>query len=225
LSSGVYAIANLVNGKVYVGSSVDLRRRESDHFRALRGGYHCVTYLQNSYRKYGASNFVFMVLEYTLPEECLTREQFWLDELQPFKFENGYNRSPRAGSCLGFKHSIETRRRMSDRKFGVPMPDEVKRAISLALTGKVKSASHRANLWKNRQGWRHSDESKANISAGLLRAKLAGKSIGFPVGGKHTDETKRKMSEAGKGRPKTPEHRAKISAAVRAALAKKRGAE
>jgi predicted GIY-YIG superfamily endonuclease len=43
--SGVYGIVNLVNGKVYIGSSVDLSRREGEHFRLLRGGYHRNTYL------------------------------------------------------------------------------------------------------------------------------------------------------------------------------------
>lgn len=35
--SGVYAIVNLFNGKVYIGSAVILTRRLDDHFRALKG--------------------------------------------------------------------------------------------------------------------------------------------------------------------------------------------
>lgn len=91
--SGVYVITNLVNGKLYIGSSCDLDRRKSDHFRQLSGGYHSNTYLQNSWNRYGEENFTFIELELCEPDKCLEREQYWLDEFQTYVFDNGYNRS------------------------------------------------------------------------------------------------------------------------------------
>lgn len=37
---GVYWWLNLVNGKVYVGSSIDVTRRKTGHLNALRKGVH-----------------------------------------------------------------------------------------------------------------------------------------------------------------------------------------
>jgi excinuclease UvrABC nuclease subunit len=40
VSVGVYCIKNKVNGKVYVGSSVNIRRRKTQHFVNLKRGIH-----------------------------------------------------------------------------------------------------------------------------------------------------------------------------------------
>ena len=34
--AGVYQIRNLVNGKIYVGSSINLKQRKTSHFSKLR---------------------------------------------------------------------------------------------------------------------------------------------------------------------------------------------
>lgn len=219
--SGVYAITNLFNGKVYVGSTAVLTRRRDDHFRALRGGRHPIPHLQNAWNKYGDDQFDFVVIEYCDPEKCVEREQYWINKLEPYRNENGYNRSPTAGSNLGFKHSEETKEKMAERMTGVPMEDWVKEKIREALMGKVKSAEHRANLWRNRQGWTHTEDSKRRITEGLFRAVEEGRRPG-PVDYKHTEEAKAKMSAAHKGKPKSPEHRAKIAAALKAARARKK---
>ncbi len=221
-NSGVYGITNLKNGKLYVGSSADLRRREADHTRALRGGYHPVPYLQNSWNKHGENNFSFVTLENCHPELCVVVEQKWLDKLRTFEFANGYNRSPTAGSTLGFKHTSSTKKKMADRMLGVPIPDWVKEKIRKALTGKAKSAEHRANLWKNRQGWEHSEDSKKKISESLHKAVSEGRVPGPPAGYKHTDEIRAKISSGLRGKPKSAAHRAKIATAVKAALKRKR---
>lgn len=220
--SGVYAIVNLLNGKIYIGSAVVLTRRLDDHFRMLRGGYHSNPHLQNAWNKYTGDQFDFTVIEYCDPDKCVEREQYWIDKLEPYKNENGYNRSPTAGSNLGFNHSEETKEKMSERMSGVPMEDYVKDKIREALTGKEKSAEHRANIWKNRQGWKHSEGSKRRISEGIQRAIKEGRIPGVQVGYKHSEETKAKMSASGKGRVFSEEHKAKIAAAVKAARARKK---
>lgn len=222
-NSGVYAIVNLANGKVYVGSSINLRGRESQHFRGLYSGNHPIPYLQRSWDKYGASRFCFVVLESCAPHECVVKEQDWLDRLQPYKFVNGYNRCPTAGSTLGFKHSEETKRKMSDRMTGVPMAEGVRKKIAESLRGKPKTAQWRANLWKNRVGWQHSEDSRTKISTSLLKLSRDGRRLGPPDGWKHSEEAKKRISERHKGVPKSSEHRARISAAVKAARARKRG--
>lgn len=58
---GVYMIRNNINGKVYIGQSVDVRDRLWHHKSMLKNNRHENSYLQNSWNKYGADAFEFMV--------------------------------------------------------------------------------------------------------------------------------------------------------------------
>lgn len=110
---GIYAIKNLNNGKIYVGSSVDCLRRFSEHRTRLVRGVHINAKLQSAWNKHGASAFEFMVIASVLRASDLSSvEQLFLDELAVVR--SGYNLSPTAGNTLGWKASEETRRRMSD---------------------------------------------------------------------------------------------------------------
>ena len=48
MKSGIYSIKNLINGKLYIGSAVDLRNRFSSHISKLRSGLHYKRYLKQS---------------------------------------------------------------------------------------------------------------------------------------------------------------------------------
>lgn len=122
-TSGVYKIINKKNGKVYIGSSIDLPRRERDHFRTLKGGYHGNIYLQNSFDKNGEDSFEFKIIEtirVSLDKEkmiarLLEIEQHWIDYYKSYKNKNGYNIQSTAGrSNLGVKFSVEQRQRMRE---------------------------------------------------------------------------------------------------------------
>jgi group I intron endonuclease len=100
----IYQIKNIINNKIYIGSSVSFTNRKQEHFRDLfLNKHHCIA-LQRAYNKYGLENFVFEVIELVENKNNLIkREQFYIDTLNP-----EYNSSRIAGSCLGIKHSIET---------------------------------------------------------------------------------------------------------------------
>ena len=101
---GVYLIYNLVSGKVYIGSAArSLRYRCRFHRWDLRRGLHWNTHLQRAWDKYGEESFVFRVLEMCEPDQCVKREQFWLDQLKAVDRRFGYNKSPTAGSSRGTK--------------------------------------------------------------------------------------------------------------------------
>jgi group I intron endonuclease len=61
--TGIYKITCLANNKCYIGQSVAIKRRWNDHQKALAGGTHYNTYLQNAYNKYGKGSFVYEILE------------------------------------------------------------------------------------------------------------------------------------------------------------------
>lgn len=114
--SGIYAVLNLLNGKRYIGSAVNLERRWRCHFCALRRGNHHNIHLQRAFRKYGEAAFGWIVLEYVGDLETLElRENLYLG-IFPSKLK--YNMCPAAGSSLGRECTEETRRKMRNAKMG-----------------------------------------------------------------------------------------------------------
>jgi group I intron endonuclease len=95
---GVYQITCLANGKIYIGSAINLRRRWENHRRALRGKYHSNGYLQHAWNKYGEGQFHVSVLELTNMDDRLCAEQIWIDKTQCADRRIGFNIFATAGS-------------------------------------------------------------------------------------------------------------------------------
>jgi group I intron endonuclease len=79
-AAGVYQIRCKRNGKIYVGSAVNLRARWDNHRRDLRRGSHCNPYMQNAWKLYGEMNFELLVLEYVDAAGLLEAEQRWIEQ-------------------------------------------------------------------------------------------------------------------------------------------------
>lgn len=89
LKSGIYLILNIINNKVYIGSTKCFRERYAQHKSKLKGNKHACTHLQNSYNKYGKDNFEFKIIE--VSEELLNREEFYIKKYNSCNNEYGYN--------------------------------------------------------------------------------------------------------------------------------------
>lgn len=96
--SGVYAIRNSRNGKIYIGSSINLSNRIKSHTYRMRNGVSKNRYIQADWDLYGPSAFTAHVLVYCLPDHCIGYEQKCFEALEP-----QYNISPNAGSQLGWR--------------------------------------------------------------------------------------------------------------------------
>ena len=89
---GVYAIRNLLNGKMYIGSTTtSFKKRWACHIKRLKRNKHHSEHLQNAWNKVGASNFSFIILEITTPEDSLQREGFYIDFYKSLNPQYGYN--------------------------------------------------------------------------------------------------------------------------------------
>lgn len=82
-SSGVYQIQNTVSGRTYIGSSVRIARRLSQHKTALRKGIHQNRHLQNAWNKYGEAAFVCKTLLICAVSHLRFYEQCLIDGLRP----------------------------------------------------------------------------------------------------------------------------------------------
>lgn len=87
--SGIYQIRNLVNGKVYIGSSVNMYDRWCEHRSELKHNSHHSQKLQRAYNKYGEHNLIFEVIEQVDTLELLDKEQYYINLHN--SVENGYN--------------------------------------------------------------------------------------------------------------------------------------
>lgn len=112
MKSGVYKIQNKFTKDIYIGSSVNLSNRKSRHFKDLKKQKHHSIILQRAVNKYGIENFEFIVFENCDKIDLLTREQYYLDTLQPL-----YNILSIAGNSLG--HIVSEKTKAKHRKYAI----------------------------------------------------------------------------------------------------------
>lgn len=141
-ASGIYSIVSRCTGKQYIGSSIDLPRRRRQHFKSLRGGTHYNPFIQEHANEHGIDDLIFAVLAFCSHDQILSREQYYIDSLQP-----EWNQVPIAYSALGMRSSEEDepffeaanpmqrrtgqdpRSKMSKRFEGASNPDDVKQRM------------------------------------------------------------------------------------------------
>lgn len=107
--SGIYEFFNLVNGKRYIGSSVDLYNRLHEHLHNLKNNKSHNKHFQNAWNKYGEEMFIFGILEYCDEEIRFEREQYYINVLKP-----EYNFSLQVVANFGHSPSDETKEKISN---------------------------------------------------------------------------------------------------------------
>lgn len=199
---GIYQITCTVNGKRYVGQSIDIKRRFNQHKRKPPDG------VREDFELYGVDKFTFEVLEECAPEELTAREDFYLSTLKP-----EYNIRTE-----GHGISDEAREKLRRDRTGKKRPD-ISRRVKCVETGEVFESLRAAAKWCNVPSsnlcallsgkgrtlggyhWIYADEDE---EAALERIRQ------MPEGRKRTDESKDKQRQAMTGRKHSPEHCEKI---------------
>lgn len=114
MESGIYKITNLINNKVYIGQSRDLKTRIYKHNYYLKNNQHINKHLQNSYNKYGIESFKFEIIEYCTEDLLNKRECHWILKFESCDRQCGYNSMIPNPDENKFYHSDESKQRMSD---------------------------------------------------------------------------------------------------------------
>ncbi len=200
----VYRLVNRVNGKSYIGRTMDLSKRMYEHKAVVRKatGKILERPIVKAFLEFGMDAFDLEILYESEPFEAKDKKQIdaLLDEKEIFyieKFntvEDGYNLTKGGKGAYGLGDRIrkgwskEKRKKLSERMSGVNNPNFGKKFVGIkrpALVGKKLS-----------------EERKRKISEAL-------KGKGHP----QSEETRRKISEHLKGIPKSESHRKSVAEA------------
>ena len=167
---GVYAILNRNNGKIYIGSAVNLRHRWAAHRSDLAGRGHNSRYFQRAFDKDPGAFYIEIIEELPGADKArlLAREQFWLDFFKSYLPQNGYNLCPQAKSCQGIVRSEEYRRKCSAWK-RKPWTAEQKGRLKLA---RPPSSYRRGWKWSAEVRKKLSDSHKGKVLPEPQRAKM-----------------------------------------------------
>jgi group I intron endonuclease len=194
-TAGIYYWRNNVNGKGYVGQSIDICKR-------LRGHKSNIKYKRKSepfylaIYKYGADAFTCYKVMDCCPSYIALNywEAYWVKELDTFG-ENGYNQTAGGSNC---GCSLNTKTKIGNANRGRQHTDEARRKISEA--GKLMSKHSREKIRMANIGRKRSPETRERIrlSKGIMsdetRARISAGHIGrvYP---KQSDAAKAKIAK------------------------------
>lgn len=99
--AGVFKITNTANGKIFIGSSVNVPGRLNRYRLELEMGSCRIPSLQDDWKANGSEVFTFEILELIDPgteekdiaDEVSALEELYLEQLQPYA-DKGYNKKP-----------------------------------------------------------------------------------------------------------------------------------
>lgn len=170
---GIYKLTNLVDGKIYIGKSVNLKFRMLSH----GGDQRSVCYVSRAIRKHGWINFKFEFLEIYpkrtgfIEKYILEREMFWIQFFRSNKREIGYNLiNPlpgREGGTISEKQRETLRKRYESPEYVAKRQKRKEEKERKKILSKQRFIEFRktqvgpkAPTW----GKKHSEETKRKIS-------------------------------------------------------------
>lgn len=151
----LYKITNVVDGKAYVGTTDNIKRRWGQH---KLPSSRCL-YVRNAIQKHGVNNFTFETLEVCVSKESASN--FEIAAIKGFntRAPNGYNLSEGGEGSVGYAHSKETKQRMSEKNrgqhnhnFGKHLSEETKQRIGRANRGKQRTKEARRKMSEAKKG-------------------------------------------------------------------------
>lgn len=193
--AGVYCFTNKINGKFYVGSSVNLSIRFKNYMRPSYLNRHSSMAIYRALLKYGYSNFQLDILEFTSREKALEREQHYLDILNELG-SPCYNLLKIAGSLLGYKVKEETKARLRVANLGAKNPNFGK-SHSQEILKKISESTSGENHYTASKGLPGNSAFKGKTHSGDTKYKMSIAKLGAnnPNFGKTmTEEAKLNLS-------------------------------
>lgn len=207
----VYSIVNKRNGRMYIGSTIDVEKRFNRHKKDLRAGTHHCIYLQRAWNKYGEDSFSFDILKKCGSEyEVRKVEESYLNN----QYEFLYNVSKRStgGDLISYHPDRENIvKRMTNSlkiRYSKMTPEERRKVFghpgsSNPNYGRKHSEEAKKRISRANKGNQYAKGSKRTAEQRNKLSKIASQRVGDKnpfFGKKHSEETKKRISQANKGR-------------------------
>ena len=232
IPSGIYQIRNIIDGKRYIGSSINVKTRMKDHRNQLLRVGHSNIHLQRAWNKYGEESFVFEIVQRCQKEDLLFSEQ---SEINKYPFNTLYNLIITAERGVGFTHCKETREKLSKAGMGriawnkgIPMREDSKakfcrkgktpwnKGIKCGPSwnkGKKATLEMRKTLSEAHKGYITPESQKRKQSETLKKHYET--HIHASLGFKHSEESKKAIAGYQKGTIRSEETKRRMSEAKR----------
>ena len=130
--SGIYCLVNNANKHVYIGSSIHLPSRMKNYLNNafLNSKQNLNMPITKALLKYGTHNFSLWILQYVDIDNISIRETYYITKLMPY-----YNVLKQGYSSLGYVHTEETKKLLSELAKNKVHSLETKSLIARRLTG------------------------------------------------------------------------------------------
>lgn len=130
--SGVYCLTNKINNNTYIGSSINIAGRMKNYLNNsfLKSKQNSNMPITKDLLKYNQSNFSLSILEYVDIKDLTKRETYYITLLIPY-----YNVLKEGYSSLGYVHTEETKKLLSQLAKNRVHSDETKGLIARSITG------------------------------------------------------------------------------------------
>jgi group I intron endonuclease len=149
--SGIYAIINKTNNKMYIGKSINVYERLLGHFNHLNNNKHVNLHLQSSFNKY-EGHFIAILLEKCERDLLDDRERFYISYYETFnQSSKGYNMTFGGDGMLGYRFTDETKQKISEKMTGIKKSEETKKKISESTKGLKRSDSTKKRMSESRK--------------------------------------------------------------------------
>lgn len=208
----IYMITNIENGKKYIGQTINLKKRIWEHFNGKSGS----PLLKKAITKYGKDAFIYETLHEGITPKLLDSYEIEAIKTYNTQIPHGYNFTGGGRGSLNMEIKVETRRKISEAGKGRKRTLETRRKISDGMKGEKNPRYGKPSTMRGRT---LSEESRKKISDNKTGKKLGPQSaehrkkIGDANRGEKnhnygktaSEETRRKMRIAHKGRFRCPE--------------------
>lgn len=152
---GIYLIRNLINGKVYVGKSINIYKRIIAHICGLTAKRKKEenSHFISAWHKYGKNAFEYIVLEECCFEKLSEQEVYWMNFYNSNDSKKGYNKR-------------------LDSEGGMIPHKETKLKLKTALHNRFKDPNERKKIGdKSKAFWKNNPDKKELMRLNVKKTK------------------------------------------------------
>lgn len=102
--SGIYCITNIIDNRIYIGSTQCFKRRFTEHLKDFTENTHSNKHLLRFVNKYGIDSIKFNIIEIVEINQTIEKEQYYLDNY--IDFNKDFNICKIAGTPPNYNRSF-----------------------------------------------------------------------------------------------------------------------